>query len=170
VRETFEETGVLFTVPAADLTGQRAVVEAGEVSFGSLLRARGLLIDADSLHPWDRWVTPEGEPRRYDTRFFVGALPAGSQARDVTSESSAASWVPVGQALEQLQRGERMLLPPTIVTLASIAAFPTVAAVLAASSTRVITAVRPVLRRLAGGGFEVDLPDGSTMSVPAMRR
>ncbi len=26
---------------------------------------------------WAHWITPEFEPRRYDTRFFVAALPAG---------------------------------------------------------------------------------------------
>src|SRR5262245_13820341 len=56
-RETFEETGVLLTTPSADLSGARADVERGFVSFGDLLRANGLTIDAAALHPWSRWVT-----------------------------------------------------------------------------------------------------------------
>src|SRR3954466_3088596 len=71
VRETFEETGVLLSVPFADLSGARADVERGLVSFGDLLRANGLAVDGAALHPWSRWVTPAGEARRYDTRFFV---------------------------------------------------------------------------------------------------
>src|SRR5439155_1243228 len=65
VRETFEETGVLLTVPRADLSGARADVERGLVSFGDLLRANGLAVDAAALRPWSRWVTPAGEVRRY---------------------------------------------------------------------------------------------------------
>ena len=126
VRETFEETGVLLTVPHADLSELRADVEDGRLEFGELLRSHGLSVDAEGLHPWARWVTPAGEVRRYDTRFFVGALPPGAEAQDVTSESSEAAWVGVGDALEQAQRGERIMLPPTLETLASLVPHATV--------------------------------------------
>ena len=33
---------------------------------------------------WAHWITPEFEPRRYDTRFFVAAMPAGQLTRDVS--------------------------------------------------------------------------------------
>jgi 8-oxo-dGTP pyrophosphatase MutT (NUDIX family) len=166
VRETFEETGVLLTVPSVDLAHRRAAIEAGEVPFGRLLREHGLLVDPDALRPWGRWVTPAGETRRYDTRFFVAALPSGARAADVTSESSAASWVGVVEALAQARRGDRMLLPPTAVTLASLAPFSSVAAVLAASAQRDLAAVRPRFRRLDDGSLAVALPDGTTVAVP----
>ncbi|MDT4925442.1 MAG: hypothetical protein QOG01_3155 [Pseudonocardiales bacterium] len=166
VRETFEETGVLLTVPLADLSGAREDVELGRVSFGELLRANGLAIDAGSLHPWSRWVTPAGEVRRYDTRFFVGALPDGAEAQDVTSESSAASWIPVGAALEQAQRGERKMLPPTLTTLASLVSFGTVSEALASSDSRSLDPVRPEIRIGADGAVAVELPDGSLVPIP----
>ena len=122
VREVFEETGVLLSVPTVDVSGARADVEAGRVSFGDLLRANGLAVDGAALHPWSRWVTPAGEVRRYDTRFFVAAMPDGAQAQDVTTESSSAGWFGVGAVLESAQRGEIGMLPPTIMTLASLAA------------------------------------------------
>jgi 8-oxo-dGTP pyrophosphatase MutT (NUDIX family) len=166
VRETFEETGVLLTVPSADLSGARADVERGIVAFGDLLRANGLAADADALRPWSRWVTPAGEVRRYDTRFFVGALPDSAEAQDVTSESSEASWVPVTAAIEQARRGERKMLPPTMTTLASLAAFGTVAEVLASSSSRQLDPVRPELRIADDGSVAVELPDGSVVPIP----
>ena len=170
VRETFEETGVLLTAPVADLSGARTDVEAGRVSFGELLRTNGLRIDADVLHPWARWITPRGEAaRRYDTRFFVGALPEGAEAQDVTSESSEASWVGVGEALEQAQRGERSLMPPTMTTLASLLAFPTVAEVLAAAAARPLDPIQPELRR-DGDRVVVDLPDGTSVAMPKSLR
>lgn len=165
VRETFEETGVLLSVPFADLSGARGDVELGRVSFGELLGAHGLAVDADALHPWSRWVTPAGERRRYDTRFFVGALPDTAVAQDVTSESSEASWVGVGAAIEQAQRGERKLLPPTMMTLADLLSFGSVAEVIASSQTRSLEPVRPQLRR-AGDSVAVELPDGTVLPIP----
>jgi 8-oxo-dGTP pyrophosphatase MutT (NUDIX family) len=166
VRETFEETGVLLTVPAADLSERRAEVEAGHIAFGDLLHEHGLRVDASGLRPWARWVTPAGEARRYDTRFFVGALPAGSEAMDVTSESSEAAWIGVGAALEQTRRGERMMLPPTLSTLASLASFPTVAEVIAATDARSLDPVRPQIRVTDDGDVFADLPDGTSMPLP----
>jgi 8-oxo-dGTP pyrophosphatase MutT (NUDIX family) len=166
VRETFEETGVLLTVPAVDLSQLRADVEAGRLGFGDTLREHGLNVDAEGLLPWARWVTPAGEIRRYDTRFFVGALPAGARAQDVTSESSSAAWVGVGTALEQAQRGERFMLPPTLSTLASLAAFGTVAEALSAAGARSLEPVRPRIRITDGGEVFADLPDGSSVPIP----
>jgi 8-oxo-dGTP pyrophosphatase MutT (NUDIX family) len=169
VRETFEETGVLLTVPSADLSGARADVELGRVSFGDLLRANGLALDGAALHPWARWVTPENEgPRRYDTRFFVAELPETAVAADVTVESSEASWVPVGEALEQAQRGERGLMPPTLMTLTSLLPFASVSQVVAASETRDLAAIRPTVR-IDGDAVFVELPDGTLVPVPRRR-
>lgn len=165
VRETFEETGVLLSVPFADLSGARADVEQGRVSFADLLRANGLTADAGALHPWSRWVTPAGEVRRYDTRFFVGALPDTAEAQDVTSESSEAAWVPVAEAIEQAQRGERKLLPPTMMTLASLLPFASVTDVLAASGTRPLEPIEPRLR-VEGDVVTVELPDGTVVPIP----
>jgi hypothetical protein len=153
-------------VPTADLSGARTDVELGRVSFGDLLRANGLAVDAGSVQPWSRWVTPQGEVRRFDTRFFVAALPASAQAQDVTHESSEASWVPVAGAIEQAQRGERKMLPPTITTLASLQPFASVADVLAASTSRSLEAVRPEVRIGEDGSVGIELPDGTVVAIP----
>jgi 8-oxo-dGTP pyrophosphatase MutT (NUDIX family) len=166
VREVFEETGVLLTVPVADLSEARSDVEAGRVSFGDLLRANSLRIDAEAVQPWSRWVTPRGEVRRYDTRFFVAALPDDAQAQDVTTEASSAGWFGVGAALEAAQRGELGMLPPTIMTLASLTAYDSVAAVLAAAATRSLDAVRPSVQRTEDGGYLANLPDGTSFALP----
>lgn len=159
VRETFEETGVLLTAPPAELPEVVADVEAGRVAFGDVLRDNGLSLDAAALRPWSRWVTPRGEVRRYDTRFFVAGLPADATARDLTSESSRAEWVPVAEALEQGQRGERHLLPPTALTLVSLLESATVDEVLAAAAGRSLEPVRPTLETGADGSVTVVLPD-----------
>ena len=90
-RETFEESGVLFAGPADDPDGivsdatvyheSRAALESRELSFGEFLAREKLVLRADLLWPWANWITPKEErTRRYDTFFFVGALPAGQRA------------------------------------------------------------------------------------------
>lgn len=166
VRETFEETGVLLSVPTADLSDAREDIEAGRTSFGDLLRTHGLVLDATALRPWARWITPAGETRRYDTRFFVGALPEGAEANDVTSESSDAAWVPIGAAIEQAQRSERKIMPPTMSTLTSLLPFERVTDVLTASAQRALAPVRPELQIAEDGSVVVLLPDGTVAPVP----
>lgn len=165
VRETFEETGVLLTVPPAELPDAVADVEQRRIAFADLLREHGLAVDAAALRPWSRWITPRGETRRYDTRFFVAALPEGATARDLTTESSRADWVPVAEAIEQGQRGERRLLPPTMLTLVSLAGHATVADALAAASGRSLEPVRPTLHAGEDGSVSVDLPDGRRIPI-----
>jgi 8-oxo-dGTP pyrophosphatase MutT (NUDIX family) len=160
VRETFEETGVLLGVPGLDLRADRADVEAGRTQFGALLRSHGVAIDASGLRPWARWITPEAEIRRYDTRFFVAGLPPGTDPAAVTGEAVHAGWVLVGDALAQQDRGERRMLPPTIVTLRSITPFPSVADVLAAAAGR---SLEPVRASVENG--QVVLPGGERFTL-----
>jgi 8-oxo-dGTP pyrophosphatase MutT (NUDIX family) len=164
-RETFEETALLLTVPNASLPEARADVEAGRLHFGVLLRENGLAIDASAVHPWARWITPAGEPRRYDTRFFVAAALAHAQLQDVTTESSVAGWMPVHEALAEHARGDRLMLPPTVANLTSLQAYATVSEALEAADSRSVDPVAPVLHRRADRTY-VELPDGTIVPLP----
>jgi 8-oxo-dGTP pyrophosphatase MutT (NUDIX family) len=132
VRETFEESGVLLAGPSAgevvaDTTSDeweadRHALLDRSVSLAELLHRRGLVLRADLLRPWSRWITPVMEPRRFDTRFFAAALPAGQRTRDVGGEASAVAWIEPSEALAAGRRGELALMPPTMVSLTELAA------------------------------------------------
>ncbi|OBH82005.1 NUDIX hydrolase [Mycobacterium scrofulaceum] len=152
-RETFEESGVLFAGPAGDPDGivgdasvyadARRALADGTLSFADFLRRENLELRADLLRPWANWVTPEAErTRRYDTYFFVGALPAGQRADGENTESDRAGWTTPQAAIDDFSAGRCFLLPPTWTQLDSLAG-RTVADVLAVE--RQIVPVQPHL-------------------------
>jgi 8-oxo-dGTP pyrophosphatase MutT (NUDIX family) len=132
VRETFEESGVLLAGESADSVvadttsdeweADRHALLDHSVSLAELLHRRGLVLRADLLRPWSRWITPVIEPRRFDTRFFAAALPAGQRTRDVGGEASAVAWITPADALAAGRRRELALMPPTMVSLTELAA------------------------------------------------
>ncbi len=154
IRETFEESGVLLAGPDGssvvdDTSGPewaeaRRALEARETAFTEVLRERGLVLRTDLLRPWTCWVTPEFEPRRYRTFFFVTASPAGQHAAAGSTESDAAGWLGVGEALSSA--GERVaMLPPQYCTFLELAQHRTVAEVLDAADRPIPAPVMPAL-------------------------
>ncbi|NLG56707.1 MAG: NUDIX hydrolase, partial [Rhodococcus sp.] len=76
--------------------------------------------------------TPTAEPRRYDTRFFVAALPYGQVADGQTTEAAEVEWSRPADAIARWRRGESLLLPPTWAQLEQLCGFESVSEVLAA--------------------------------------
>ncbi len=157
VRETFEECGVLLAGPGAPGGTDRDDLVARRRTLPDVLAAAGLPLRADLLAPWSRWVTPESEPRRYDTAFFVARVPGGQEADARTTEAVEAAWWRPADALHAARRGALRLLPPTQHTLAEIAAHPDTAAVLGAARTRPVVTHRPLVRH-DGGRAVVTVP------------
>jgi 8-oxo-dGTP pyrophosphatase MutT (NUDIX family) len=152
-RETFEECGVLFAGPADDPAGivgdasvyreSRQALADRTLSFADFLRRENLVLRTDLLRPWANWVTPEAErTRRYDTYFFVGALPEGQRADGDNTESDQAEWTTPQAAIAEFEGGRSFLLPPTWTQLDSLTG-RTVADVLALE--RQIVTVQPNL-------------------------
>ena len=162
VRETFEESGILLagadagTVVAdtsgADLQAARLALENGEYGFAEFLAERRLVLRADLLGAWSHWITPPFEPRRYDTRFFVAALPEGQVVGELTGEADRALWAPVRRVLEWVDAGRAMMLPPTAITCREVSAFAATG-ILAASAERAVLTVAPELVDVDGELF-----------------
>jgi len=152
VRETFEECGVLLatapgaddypTVDKGDWEQDRMRLLAREIALSELLLERGLVLRSDRLKPWAHWTTPEFEPRRYDTWFFLAHLPHGRTARHLGGEASASGWSTPQEVLDRYERDEIKLLPPTLVTLEELALAPDVVELRARE--RDLTEVMPV--------------------------
>ncbi|MET0526521.1 MAG: NUDIX hydrolase [Nocardioides sp.] len=161
VRETFEESGVLLAGPSADevvadTTGadweaDRVALEGRSLSLTDFLGRRGLVLRADLLGVWSGWTTPEFEPRRYRTWFFVADLPVGQRTRDVSSESDVVAWLPALAAVERVDAGAIGMMPPTYLTCLEVATYADPDAVLAASRGRSVEMFMPVLIEEKGG-------------------
>ncbi|MGH3344438.1 MAG: NUDIX hydrolase [Carbonactinosporaceae bacterium] len=153
VRETYEESGVLLAGPApdsvvADISGDdweadRRALVGRALALADFLVRRGLMLRADLLGAWAHWVTPEFEDRRFDTRFFVAALPGGQRTRDVSGEADRVLWMRPGDAVARCDTRQMAMLPPTAETLREISAYRSVAEVLAAAPGRDIHAIMP---------------------------
>ncbi|MFD0519696.1 NUDIX hydrolase [Paractinoplanes durhamensis] len=135
-----DDERIVGDVSADDWEADRAAIAAHELTLTEVLQRRGLRLRDDLLFPWARWITPEFEPRRFDTWFFVALLPEGQTARDVSGESEVATWAHP-QAAEELA-----MLPPTRSTVNSLRPYEKIAEVIAASSRR--DAARPVMPRV----------------------
>jgi 8-oxo-dGTP pyrophosphatase MutT (NUDIX family) len=156
VREVFEESGVLLAGPdpstvVGDVSGDdweaaRQDLEGRRLGFAALLADRQLTLRSDLLLPWSRWITPEFEPRRFDTYFFIALLPEGQRTRDVSGEADHTLWIRPADALARALAGELTMLPPTLVTLAEVAAAGDLAGVARAAADR--DAASPITPRL----------------------
>lgn len=141
--------------------------DSGEVP-GPVLRAAireteeetGVRLAADLLRPWARWITPEFEPRRYDTYFFVAALPAGREPQDISGEADRTCWARPADALS----GGLPMLPPTATVLRDLSGYGSVAEILAVPRRP----LSPVVPRLVftDTGASLVLPDSPEPGAP----
>ncbi|KIY66316.1 hypothetical protein CYLTODRAFT_423532 [Cylindrobasidium torrendii FP15055 ss-10] len=82
IRETFEESGLLFASPAESIPDAvtmataRQEIHSMKRTFGSFLEEHGLKTDESVLMPFTQWLTPVEAPRRYHTHFYVAFLPS----------------------------------------------------------------------------------------------
>jgi hypothetical protein len=119
------------------------------VSLSEVLLERGLVLRSDLLGYRAHWVTPEFEPRRYDTRFFAALLPAGQRADDLSTESDRGGWARAEDVLQEWRSGAAAMLPPTIVSVEEIAGAQSAAQLVAERPA--VAPVMPVLTDTADG-------------------
>ena len=146
VREAFEEAGVLLarTVDGQPLRvdhdatladrfeAHRRALHAGRRSLTEVLEAEDLLLAVDEVRYFSHWITPEGAPKRFDTRFFLARAPEGQAYAHDDDELIGSAWVRPSEALERCRSGGFPMIEPTIHSLEAIGRFPTCDALLRA--------------------------------------
>lgn len=170
VREAFEETGILLARIAEDATNPggregldiaRRALLAEVVDLRQVLVTRSLRIAADKLMYLAHWITPEPEPRRYDTRFFLARVEADAVCTPHEAEMTESVWLTARGAVHYFEVGSLKMLPPTVHTLRRLAGFGTVDEIFAALGDAPVPAILPVMRVV---------PDGVAIEMPPEAR
>ena len=142
LRETFEESGVLL----AAATGPNSALPSASTDFHARLAAQQLRLHTSAVQPWTRWITPRMPSvtnKRFDTRFFIAAMPADQLAAHDNVETTQSAWLPPRAALAQYWGREIELAPPQIMSLAQLSRHANVASALAEAASRPPPVIMP---------------------------
>lgn len=175
IRESFEESGLLLARtpsggPPPPMDTERGAVHRGELSMIELCQRHELVLDAGALRYVAHWVTPEGEtPRRFDTRFFLAVAPEGQEGVHDEGETVDSRWVRPSDALRDVERGELIMMPPTIANLRFVEDCASAdEAIAKADAAGIPPRIQPKIRRDPDGGFVSfampDDPDYDTLT------
>lgn len=164
LREAAEEAGVLIMAdPDASLRNLH-----GSDLYRGLL-ASELTLDGSRLAYLSNWVTPAGEPRRFDTRFFLAEVAAGTQAQADEHEVTEATWIAPAQALERARQRDWFMIPPTVLTLRTLARFATPGEALTyARSQDTVPRIEPKLVVAEDGSIQILMPGQHGYDDPAV--
>jgi 8-oxo-dGTP pyrophosphatase MutT (NUDIX family) len=169
-RECLEEAGVLLAHEPQrswdELNAMRRAIDVEQRPFAEVLAARGVTLALSRLVPFSRWVTPAGETRRFDARFFLALASRDTSASHDTRETVASSWLSPQDALARAERREIVLVPPTYRTVEQLSRVKSAAEALSIAPTR-IAPTEPVVR-VEHGRFFILLPDDPEHPTPAL--
>lgn len=136
LRETVEEAGLLLATqrgkpaPQAVATAAQRLLQKDARAFLGFCQQEDLILQADSLRYLSRWITPEGLPRRYDTRFFLARAPTHQTPEQDAHEAVNTRWITPAQALHCVRHEGWLMVLPTIATLQQLAVYEDVATLL----------------------------------------
>jgi 8-oxo-dGTP pyrophosphatase MutT (NUDIX family) len=149
IRESFEEAGLLL---AYDESGEllsyrsaqvherferyRAPLHAGTISLLDICAQENLRLAVDRIHFYNRFITPLGRPRRFDTRFFVAEAPPGQTGAHDTRETVDSIWISPAEALARNDAREFDLMRVTRMQLEELARHHSKQALLDAAASR----------------------------------
>lgn len=158
IRETFEEAGLLLAYKEGELISfdneqvhahydaMRTPLHSNELSLLDICERESLQLAVDQVHFYNRFVTPLGRPRRFDTRFFIASAPENQRGKHDEKETVDSIWITPGEALERNKAGEFDLMNVTRMQLELLDRHPNKQAVLEMAATREDFPVRrPVL-------------------------
>lgn len=169
IREAFEEAGILLARrkarrgPNQPLLSRKDIelilpartgVESGEISFLGLMRANGFVLALDCLIPFGHWITPDIMPKRFDTHFYIAAMPDGQVAEQDGRETTEAIWLNPQHALDMAERDEATIIFPTRMNLGKLAEAASLGQAVDRFSNRPVMTIQPELGH-DGDGREI---------------
>jgi 8-oxo-dGTP pyrophosphatase MutT (NUDIX family) len=172
IRECFEEAGVLLAYDADEkvirfddpavadrFAVHRKAVDTEQRRLVDVCLDEGLRLAVDTIYYFSHWITPEGAPRRYDTRFFVTRAPDAQVPLHDNHEVIANLWIRPSEALARHRDGEYELVFPTMRSLISLEQFGSADDLLIhAAAINDVPAILPRIVADEGGGFRIVLP------------
>jgi 8-oxo-dGTP pyrophosphatase MutT (NUDIX family) len=136
IRELFEESGVLLGVTEAGapldfnsggletkLQARRRELVERMTSLQRILEGERLYCDASRLIYFMHRVTPETNPVRFDTRFYLARLPSTQIPLSESEEVAESVWINPAKALTQCDTGDIPMIRPTRIVLQRLADF-----------------------------------------------
>ena len=175
IRETFEEAGVLVSGRDHDISvspDDRDNLNKEKVTLQDIFRQHQLQLNLNEIIFYDHWITPEGAPIRFDTRFYLSIAPSNQHLAHDETETDSSCWATPATLIAQYEKKEIRLMPVTHVQLQRLAAFESVESLISTSKLKkTITAVLPVLHYNEEGkpsSVTIDLEEG-VMEYPVFR-
>jgi mutator protein MutT len=120
--------GGMWAFPGGALEEGESPVEA---AVRELEEETGVVVAPETLVPWHRWLTPVFEPRRFDTFFYLAALPDGQEPYLPPGEADEVRWLTPARAVTEHAAGNLPMLPPTLMTLTELSRYDTLEEMLA---------------------------------------
>ena len=140
-----------------DVDEIRDALMGDRIGFHEAIERLGCRIAGDAIEYIAHWITPEPEPRRYDTRFFAAKVRAGATAIIDPREMTDALWLSPGDALARLDRGELPMVFPTIKTIEALSRYDSADEALEGYGAEPVRTILPTLVVTPTGiGLEID--------------
>lgn len=182
IRETFEESGVLMggrtsgrdidfkdAAVSRQFAEYRAMIHQQKMSLEDLAKEEKLVFWLDRLMPFAHWVTPEAEPKRFDTRFFLAPIPHGQAPAHDALEMTETMWLTPKEALNKQTAGEVLLMPPTIKTIEEMSVFSSLGDLLGYAASRSIPTILPQITT-EGDRVVVKLPNDPEYTIAGSKQ
>lgn len=124
---------------AVDPEDEQGGDPARHAAVRELREEAGVVLEADALCEWSRWITPPGRTRRFDTLFFIARAPENATVSSSTDgEVDHHAWVQPADLIALFESEEVTMLPPTHYTLRELAGFASVDSVMDSLADRVM--------------------------------
>jgi hypothetical protein len=114
--------------------------------FAESMQALAIGLSLERLVYFSHWRTPAQSPKRYDTRFFMAAMPPDQAASHCNIETTDSLWISPRDALARNEASELRLVFPTRAHITRLLAFESVRDALEFARTKEIHCVEAIVK------------------------